>query len=220
MATRELNIKRFENLLGSVKRDGISSLMNYIREKSDFYTAPASTKYHLACKGGLLQHSLNVYDCLLAKKVSPIWKDHLENVSDESIILTALLHDLCKVNFYSVGQKNQKTYDPEKVMAVKDQWQIKHDDKGDFIWETVDVYEIDDTMPLGHGEKSVMLILGHGIKLKPEEIFAIRWHMGYAEEKSQYKSIGDAMEMYPLVLALHEADMEASKLLEGELGNK
>ena len=73
MPTIEENILRFEELLGSVQKEGISKLMNYIRNNTDFYKAPASTRFHLACEGGLLQHSLNVYDCLVAKKESPIW---------------------------------------------------------------------------------------------------------------------------------------------------
>ncbi len=218
MINREENIKRFEELMGSVERDGVKELMDYIKNKTDFYIAPASTQFHLACDGGLLQHSLNVYDCLVAKKQSPVWKKVIETIPEESLIIMALLHDLCKVNFYVKGTKNQKTYDPEKVAAAEN-WQVKHDDKGDFIWETVLRYEIDDTMPLGHGEKSVMLI-NCFMKLKTPEIFAIRWHMGFSEEKSQYKAVGDAMEKYPIVLALHEADLEASKLLEDVAGNK
>ena len=104
MATREENIKRFENLLNSIPREGkrenLDALMNYIRKHTDFYTAPASTKYHLSCEGGLLQHSLNVYDCLVAKKQhSPVWSKVLADVPNESLIISALLHDLCKVNF-------------------------------------------------------------------------------------------------------------------------
>ena len=218
MINQEENIKRFEELMGSVERDGVKELMDYIKNKTDFYIAPASTQFHLACDGGLLQHSLNVYDCLVAKKESPVWKKIIEAVPEESLIIMALLHDLCKVNFYVKGTKNQKTYDPEKVAAAEN-WQVKHDDKGNFIWETVLRYEINDTMPLGHGEKSVMLI-NCFMKLKTPEIFAIRWHMGFSEEKSQYKAVGDAMEKYPIVLALHEADLEASKLLEDVNGNK
>lgn len=218
MINVEENIKRFEELMGSVERDGVKELMDYIKNKTDFYTAPASTQFHLACDGGLLQHSLNVYDCLVAKKQSPVWKKIIEIIPEESLIIMALLHDLCKVNFYVKGTKNQKTYDPKKVAAAEN-WQVKHDDKGNFIWETVLRYEIDDTMPLGHGEKSVMLI-NCFMKLKTPEIFAIRWHMGFSEEKSQYKAVGDAMEKYPIVLALHEADLEASKLLEDVAGNK
>lgn len=218
MATREENIERFESLMAKIKRDGKDELMTYIRNKTDFYTAPASTQFHLSCDGGLLQHSLNVYDCLVAKKVSPIWKKVIDDIPEESLIIMALLHDLCKVNFYVKGTKNQKTYDPEKVAAADD-WQVKHDNMGDFIWETVLRYEINDTMPLGHGEKSVMLI-NCFMKLNTPEIFAIRWHMGFSEEKSQYKALGEAMEKFPIVLALHEADLEASKLLEDVGGNK
>lgn len=217
MATREENIKRFEELMGKITREGKDELMEYIN-KTDFYKAPASTQFHLSCEGGLLQHSLNVYDCLMAKKQSPIWKKTFEEIPEESLIIMSLLHDLCKVNFYVKGTKNQKTYEPEKVAAAEP-WQRKHDDKGDFIWETVLRYEIDDKMPLGHGEKSVMLI-NCFMKLKPHEIYAIRWHMGFSEEKGMYKALGEAMEKYPIVLALHEADLEAAKILEDISGNK
>ena len=217
MEARDKNIERFEQLMETITRDGKDELMEYIRNKTDFYIAPASTQFHLSCEGGLLQHSLNVYDCLIAKKQSPIWKRVFEEIPEESLIIMSLLHDLCKVNFYVKGTKNQKTYDPNKVAAA-DGWKIKHD-IGDFIWETVLRYEVNDTMPLGHGEKSVMLI-NCFMKLKVYEIFAIRWHMGFSEEKSQYKALGEAMEKYPIVLALHEADLEASKLLEDSCGNK
>lgn len=195
-----------------VERDGVEELMTYISEKTDFFTAPASTQFHMACVGGLLQHSLNVYDCLVAKKSNPVWANVLADIPEESLIVMSLLHDLCKVNFYVQGTKNQKTYDPDKVKAAEG-WQIKHDAMGDFIWETVLRYEIQDTMPLGHGEKSVMLI-NCFMKLKTPEIFAIRWHMGFSEEKANYKALGEAMEKYPIVLALHEADLEASKIME------
>ncbi len=218
MQTIQDNINRFENLVRSINRDGINDLMTYIREKTDFYTAPASTNYHLSCEGGLLQHSLNVYDCLISKKSSPVWANIISKIPDESLIIMALFHDLCKVNFYTKGTKNQKTYDPEKVSKAE-KWKIKHDDLGDFIWETVLSYEINDTMPLGHGEKSVILI-NNFMKLNTQEIFAIRWHMGFSEEKAQYKALGEAMEKFPIVLALHEADLEASKLFEGKDGNK
>ena len=208
MKTREENIQRFESLMETITREGKDKLMDYIRNRSDFYTAPASTQFHLSCEGGLLQHSLNVYDCLKAMKESPVWKTTFEQIPEESLIIMSLLHDLCKVNFYTKGTKNQKTYDVDKVSKAE-QWQIKHDDMGDFIWETVLRYEVNDTMPLGHGEKSVMLI-NCFMKLKVYEIFAIRWHMGFSEDKSQYKALGEAMEKYPIVLALHEADLEAS----------
>ncbi len=208
------NIDLFEYLMSKVERQGKDQLMDYIKNKTDFYTAPASTRFHLACEGGLLQHSLNVYHCLDAKRESSIWSKYLADISEESFIIMALLHDLCKVNFYVKGFKNQKTYDEEKVKAAET-WQVKHDDNGDFIWESVAFYEVKDTMPLGHGEKSVMMI-NCFMKLKAQEIFAIRWHMGFSEPATSYKALGDAMEKYPIVLALHEADLEASKLLEVE----
>ena len=212
MKTIEENILRFDNLLGSVQRDGMDRLLNYIKTKTDFYKAPASTRFHLACDGGLLQHSLNVYDCLAAKRNSPVWKDVLQDIPEESLIISALLHDLCKANFYVEGTKNQKTYDPEKVAAAEN-WQRKHDNQGDFIWETVKTYQIDDQLPLGHGEKSVMLIQCY-IRLTMQEVMAIRWHMGFTEAKENWTAVGQAMEKYPIVLAIHEADLEASKILE------
>jgi len=212
MPSLEENIARFESLLGSVHRDGIQNLMNYIRSHTDFYKAPASARFHLACEGGLLQHSLNVYDCLTAKKQSPIWGPVLAELTEDNLVIMALLHDLCKANFYTEGTKNQKTYDPDKVNAAEG-WQRKHDAQGDFIWETVKTYQIDDQLPLGHGEKSAMLVQAY-IRLQMAEVMAIRWHMGFSEAKENYNSLSLAMEKYPVILALHEADLEASKLLE------
>ena len=212
------NIKRFRFLMRQIHRDGIDALLDYIENKTDFYSAPASTNFHLCVEGGLLQHSLNVYNCLIAKKNNPIWKSVFEDISDESLIIMALLHDICKTNMYVKGFRNQKTYEIEKI-AQADKKQIKHDDNGDFIWETVQSFQITDNMPLGHGEKSVILT-NCFMKLNTKEIFAIRWHMGFSEERSQYKSVGESMERYPIVLALHEADLEASKIIEGNFDNK
>ena len=212
MTSIEENIHKFEKLLSSVQRDGIDKLMRYIQKNTDFYRAPASTRFHLACDGGLLQHSLNVYECLAAKRESPIWKEVLKGIPDESLILIALLHDLCKANFYVEGTKNQKTYDKDKVAAAES-WQVKHDAQGDFVWETIKTYQVDDQLPLGHGEKSVMLLQAY-IKLSMNEVMAIRWHMGFSEAKENWNSLGSAMEKYPIVLAIHEADLEASKILE------
>ena len=212
MPTIQENTTRFEALLSSVTRTGIDKLMSYIKDRTDFYSAPASTRFHLACEGGLLQHSLNVYDCLIAKKESPVWKPILAEIPDESLVIMALLHDLCKANFYKEGTKNQKTYDLEKVSEAEP-WQRKHDQMGDFIWETVKTYQIDDQLPLGHGEKSVMLIQCY-IRLTMQEVMAVRWHMGFSEAKENYAAAGLAMEKYPVVLALHEADLEATKIWE------
>lgn len=187
-------IEEFENLLLSVVREGIENLLGFIR-KSDFYTAPASTKYHSCHEGGLLEHSLNVYKCLVAKLDNPIWKDALAEIPKESLVVSSLLHDLCKTYFYVVEYRNKKN--------------------DDGIWEKVPYYTIDDKIAYGHGEKSVMMIEEY-IKLTPVEKYSIRWHMGWSEPKENYNALGKAMGKYPLVLALHEADQEATYLLEEE----
>lgn len=207
------NIKKFESLLMSVNRDGMDDLLAFIR-KSDFYTAPASTRFHSAVEGGLLNHSLNVYECLVNKKKSGIWSDKLSNISDDTIIVVSLLHDICKTYFYSQEMKNQKTYDEEKVKSANPRT-VKHDNNGDFIWETVPVYVVDDKYPLGHGNKSVVFIMQY-IKLSMTEIMAITHHMGSYCDSSQWNTLGQAYEKYPLTLALHEADLEATYLLEVE----
>ena len=201
----QTNIERFEELLSAIKRDGMDKLMEYIR-KSDFYYAPASTRYHSCHEGGLLEHSLNVADCLLEKLNSPTWANILNEVGRESIILCALLHDICKTNYYTVELKDKKVYrDTGK----------KSDANGRFDWETVPGYTVEDKVPYGHGEKSVMMI-EEFMKLKPVERYAIRWHMGFSEPKENWNTLGAAIQKYPLILAIHEADLEATYLLEKE----
>ena len=211
------NILKFEELLSEVKREGINDLLGFIR-KSDFYTAPASTRFHLSEEGGLLKHSLHVYECLNAKQSAPIWKDVLKNVKRETILIVSLLHDLCKTYYYTTDYKNQKTYDEEKVKFANPR-EVKHDAKGDYIWETVPCFTVDNKYPLGHGSKSVVFILQY-MKLSMEEITAITYHMGAYCDSSQWTELGQAYEKYPLALALHQADMEATHILEVEDGKK
>lgn len=187
-------ITRFEQLLQSVSREGMDKLIDFIR-KSDFYTAPASTRFHGAKEGGLLEHSLNVFDCLMAKRSNPVWNGFLSELSEESFILSALLHDLCKTYYYTIEMRNKK------------------DDSGK--WVQVPFYTVDDKIPYGHGEKSVMMIEEY-IRLLPVERYAIRWHMGAYSGQQDWNVLGNAMEKYPFVLALHEADMEATHLMEKE----
>lgn len=205
----ELNIQelieKFERLLTSVKRDGIDKLLAYIR-KSDFYRAPASTRFHSCHDGGLLEHSLNLYECLLSKKQNPIWAEVLREVDDESLILVALLHDLCKSYLYVPEFKNKKVYSDTGT---------KKDEGGRFDWQAVKGYSTDDKIPYGHGEKSVMMI-EEFIKLKPIERYAIRWHMGFTEPKEYWNTLTTAIKKYPVILAVHQADMEATYLLEEE----
>lgn len=180
----------------NIKRPGADKLLEYLN-KSDFFTAPSSTRFHGSYEGGLVEHSVNVYHCL---------KDYLErqrvkdiygmNYSEETIAIVALLHDLCKIDFYTVEHRNKKI---------------------DGVWKEVPFYTISDNMPYGHGEKSVYIVsgflYGEG-RLTREEAFAIRYHMGFSgiEDKN---TIGRALEMYPLAFALNVADMEASYFLEG-----
>ena len=175
--------EQFIELLKSTNREGIENLLAFL-EKTDFYAAPASTKYHGAYKGGLLEHSMKVYE----KKKKKIKNEKLD-VKEDTIIISALLHDICKLNFYKVDYRNAKN------------------EKGE--WEKVPYYTIDDTIPYGHGEKSVMMISEY-IKLTNEEKYAIRWHMGFTEPKELYGTIGQAYKKYPLALLLFEADLEST----------
>ena len=207
------NIKRFEELFSGVKRSGAERVLNYIRQ-SDFYTAPASTKYHLSVKGGLLQHSLDVYDALQAEKKNPIWGKALEKVSEESLLIVSLLHDLCKTYYYAEGTKNQKTYDPE-VVAAADRKSVKKDSMGEFVWETVPCYTVENKYPLGHGSRSVIFIMKM-MPLTMEETTAIYWHMGAYCDQGQWNELREAYKKYPLALALHHADMVATYIMEKE----
>ena len=222
------NKERFEELMNmAAERPGWSNLMNYI-QKSDFYTAPASSRFHLSCEGGLLQHSLNVYDALTGRLTYVVETDEMvlqisghtvATFKKETLAITALLHDLCKTNFYTVEYRNQKTYDKEKV-AKANPYQVKKDNGGQFIWEQAPFYAINDKNPYGHGEKSVMMI-EEFMKLTMEERYAIRWHMGMANvNNNDLQSFNASCEKYPLVLLLHNADQEASHFMEEKDGNK
>lgn len=202
--SEQTNIERFEHLLKSTKRSGIEDLIEFIR-KSDFYTAPASTRFHSCHEGGLLEHSLNVYDRLISKFNDELWESSVE-VGSDSLIIAALLHDLCKSYFYGTELKNKKEYHDKGS---------KSDSNGRFDWVTVPSYVVDDKIPYGHGEKSVMMIEEY-IKLKPIERYAIRWHMGFSEPKENWNTLGTAMRKYPLILALHMSDLESTYLLEKE----
>ena len=183
-----------------IHREGADKLLEYLDSPaSDFFTAPASTKFHNNVKGGLLQHSPNVYDCLVSYFASERRTKllGLEDVSDETLAVVALLHDLCKVNVYKESTRNQK------------------DASG--VWRQVPYYEFKDELPYGHGEKSVYIISGF-MRLSREEAFAIRYHMGFSTEDDA-RNVGAAFELFPLALALSIADTEATYYLEGKPKN-
>ena len=169
--------EEFIKLLKEIDREGMPQLIEFL-EHSDFFTAPASTRFHGSFEGGLLEHSMKVYEILKQKAGD-----------SDSVRIIALLHDICKANFYKVDYRNAKN------------------ELG--VWEKVPYYTVDDTIPYGHGEKSVMM-LSEFIKLTPEEKYAIRWHMGFTEPKELYTTIGIAYKKYPMALLVHEADLEAT----------
>ncbi len=178
-----------------VKRDGAQELLEWI-EKSDFFEAPASSKFHLDVPGGLCEHSLNV--CKNLKRLVDMEKQlHPElNIGMDKIVICGLLHDLCKANFYGVDYRNVKNEEGK--------------------WEKVPYYVTNEQDPWGHGEKSVMLILRH-MQLDDDEICAINWHMGGFDERVKggaTKSISAAYEKYPLAVLLQAADFIASYIDE------
>ena len=172
-----------------VTRPGSQKLLQWL-EGTDFFTAPASTRFHGACESGLVMHSLNVYHALRDNHFDP------ETDSEESFAIVALLHDLCKANFYRPGTRN-----------------VKNEQTGQ--WEKVPSYSVEDRFPYGHGEKSVFLI-ERFIRLKPAEAVAIRWHMGGFDEAVRGGSfaISQAYDEYPLAVKLHISDLQATYLME------
>ncbi len=178
-----------------IKREGADKLLAFLdSEGSDFFTAPASTRYHGNFEGGLLRHSLNVYECLHDILNRPRMKEvYGISYSEESIAIAALLHDVCKVNFYKTSFRN-----------VKNEFGK---------WESVPYYTIEDNLPYGHGEKSVYIVSGY-MRLTRDEAFAIRYHMGFSGNEDP-GNVGKALEMFPLAYALCMADMEAAYFMEG-----
>lgn len=176
----------------NIKKEGADKLLEFL-EKSDFFTAPASVRFHGSYPGGLCEHSLNVYRCLKSY-LEHAGKEYGITASEETIATVALLHDLCKVNLYRPGKRNVK-------------------ENG--IWKEMDSYEYDDRLPYGHGEKSVYIINGFIRGLTRDEAIAIRFHMGFSgsEEKNL---VSKAFDLHPLAFALSTADMEATFFLEGK----
>jgi hypothetical protein len=190
------NRQRFIDIFKSkITREGSDKLLAYLTSDScDFFKAPASTRYHGNYEGGLCEHSLNVYDCLCDILARPRVRDMYGiSYSDESVAIAALLHDLCKVNFYKTSFRNVKNEEGR--------------------WESVPYYTIEDTLPYGHGEKSVYIASGY-MRLTRDEAFAIRYHMGFSGSE-EASNVGKALEMFPLAWALYVADMEAAYFVEG-----
>lgn len=173
-----------------IKRDGIEALLSWL-EASDFFTAPASTKFHLSEEGGLCAHSINVYERLV-RLCEAEWGE--DGFNRESVAIIGLFHDLCKTNIYKVEMRNVK-------------------ESGE--WVQKPYFTVDDSLPYGHGEKSVYMLSGF-MKLTREEAMAINWHMGGFDLRVQAGSYdySKAYNKYPLALMVHLADMQATFLDE------
>ncbi len=177
----------------NIKRDGADKLLAYLCDGCDFFTAPASARFHSSYTGGLCRHSINVYECM----VDYMERERVKNqygliASNESIAIVSLLHDICKINTYKPSTRNVK------------------DENG--VWRQVPTFSYDDKLPYGHGEKSVYIISGY-MRLTREEAFAIRFHMGFSGNEDKLL-VGNAFEMYPLAFALSTSDMEATYFME------
>ncbi len=192
MSTREEFIELYRE---NIHREGADALLDYLDCRSDFFTAPASAKYHGAYAGGLCDHSLNVYHCLTDYlERSRVQELYGLEYSPETVALVSLLHDVCKVGCYKAGTRN-----------VKD---------ADGRWQSVPTFFFEDPLPYGHGEKSVYIISGF-LRLTREEAMAIRWHMGFSGGEDP-RTIGQALQQFPLAFALSVADMEATYFLEND----
>ena len=175
-----------------VTRPGADRLLEWL-SSTDFFKAPASTRFHGACEEGLVMHSLNVYHALMDRFFE-------EGDNPESMAICGLLHDLCKANYYKAGSRN-----------------VKNEATGQ--WEKVPIFMVEDQFPYGHGEKSVYLI-ERFIRLKPAEAVAIRWHMGGFDDAARggCRAISEAYDAYPLAVKLHLADLTATYLMEKGTG--
>lgn len=176
------NWEKFKSLLKKTNREGIDNIIDWL-DKSDFKIAPASTQYHNSEKGGLLQHSLNVYNHMYDFENLINFFD----LKEDTIILTSLLHDVCKVHMYEVSYRNAKNEQGQ--------------------WVKVPYYSVNDQIPYGHGEKSVMLLQYYGLKLSLVEIMMIRSHMGSFRDNQYLNDVSHRFSKCPQSIVLHFADM-------------
>lgn len=190
----EKNKEEFINIYKThIKREGADKLLEWLL-KSDFFTAPASTRFHSAIEGGLCFHSINAYYRFLKIVQSEYGENWQDKISYESVAIIALLHDVCKVNSYKTEMRNVKV---------------------DGMWVQVPYYTNDDHLPYGHGEKSVYIISSY-MRLTREEAMAINWHMGGFDARVKGGSylLSDAFYMHPTSLLFHIADLESTYLDE------
>lgn len=202
----EENKAEFIELLRSTGREGVEDLIDWLCNKSDFFWAPSSTIYHCNYAGGLCQHSLNVY--YAAKKFLEVYKElclpekGADKISEDSVKICALLHDLCKTNYYVQTEKWKKGDNNE--------------------WIKYFSYTIDDKFPMGHGEKSVFMITRF-MQLTGTELLSVRWHMGAGGDPTAWLSnyqkpaMQKSFSTYPLCTLISQADYFASYCMEEEV---
>lgn len=200
---RMAEVKKFKNHFLHIYRPGADKLLAWLEEVG-FFTAPASTKHHGAYTGGLVEHSNNVYSRLVQLAAAEDERRGRRRFSEYSvgtIAVVALLHDVCKVDAYKVEKENQKQKDGS--------------------WKEVEVYGYTNSLPLGHGEKSIIQIMRY-MQLTEEEMLAIRWHMGafdYSVKGGSY-DMNNAFAGSRLAAMLHIADMMATHLDERTNANE
>lgn len=188
--------ERIIELLKRTGRAGMGILCKWLSNETDFFTAPASTKYHNSYEGGLADHSLAVYELLKEKN------EKYKVLDDNTVIISALLHDVCKVNYYAKEKKN-----------IKEGTKINDWGKEIANWVEKEVYVMDDIYPIGHGEKSVIILMDF-IELTTAEKILIRWHMGFTVPKEEYRTLNAALDLYPEIALMHAADLEATYMID------
>jgi 23S rRNA maturation-related 3'-5' exoribonuclease YhaM len=194
------------SILKNTNRAEIESLIAFLTD-SDYFAAPASTKFHGAYEGGLAEHSLHVWYVLTEKN-----RYYQLGLPEDTIAITAFGHDVCKIDFYAKEMKSilKGKIKVKKNKKVDGQWQEVEEEVKD--WQEEEVFVVKDSFPVGHGEKSVITLLRH-IQLGDREIAMIRWHMGGYVPKDEYRELTNAVELYPAIIALHAADLEVSHLI-------
>lgn len=190
---KENKQKFIELFKSTIKRDGADKLLEWL-EKTDFFTAPASSKFHSNCEGGLCMHSLNVYERMKELCINEFGENYQDKISEESLAIITLLHDVCKISTYKQELRNVKI---------------------DGEWVQKPYFVVDEELPYGHGEKSVYILSGF-IKLSREEAMAINWHMGGFDPRVLGGSyaLSSAFYKYPIAVLLHMADFMATYLDE------
>lgn len=195
--------ERFCNILRQTGRENIDYVIEDL-EDLGFFEAPASSQGHGSYAGGLLEHSLNVYDAAMAVRADLLARrpDLAPKLPEDSVAIAALLHDVCKSDFYALAKRK------------------KRNEIG--VFEEQTVYEIhDEHFPIGHGEKSAMLLLRSGLDISDDELCAIRWHMGpWNLSRDDEKFYRAAHKGSPLAPLIHAADTIASALYERDFLSK